>query len=65
MIIRHSLQLLEQLSELEAYIEHWERIAQSQGVNLDSDALLKIALADFSRRNPNTAPPLTGHRKVS
>jgi hypothetical protein len=43
MLIRHSLQLLEHLSDLEERIRYWELCAREAGVELESDTLLRLA----------------------
>ncbi len=43
MLIRHSLQLLEHLSDLEERIQFWEHYAREVGVELESDTLLRLA----------------------
>jgi hypothetical protein len=50
MVIRHSLQLLEQLHELEAQISFWEEWARSEGLNLDHEALITLALMEILRK---------------
>jgi hypothetical protein len=44
MMIRHSIRLLEQLSKIEATIHQWEKLAQEKGLQLESEALLQLAL---------------------
>ncbi len=44
MMIRHSLLLLEQLSQIEATIHHFEKLAQEKGVEVESETLLQLAL---------------------
>jgi hypothetical protein len=44
MMIRHSKILLEQLSQIEATIHQWEKLAQEKGVQVESEALLQLAL---------------------
>ena len=44
MVIRHSMELLEQLHELEGEIQAIERLAKAQGMNLESETLLRLAL---------------------
>ncbi len=49
MVIRHSLQLLEQLHELERQIEKWEHYAHQKGIPLESEEILRLALLDLTR----------------
>lgn len=65
MIIRHSIQLLEQLSELEEHIHHLERLAQAQGLSIESELLLKIAFSHYVTKAECNAVSLTSGRKVS
>ena len=49
MVIRHSLQLLEQLHELERQIEKWEHYAHEKGIPLESEDILRLALLELTR----------------
>jgi hypothetical protein len=49
MIIRHSLQLLEQLHELEQQIAKWEDFAHEKGVTLESVDILRLAFLELTR----------------
>lgn len=45
MIIRHSLQLLEHLTELEAKIQNWEKLMEELGVEFDREKLLRMIVS--------------------
>ena len=50
MIIRHSLKLLEQLSEIEGLIESLERVMDEKGIEIDREqALLKLLRSQEAR----------------
>jgi hypothetical protein len=49
MVIRHSLQLLEQLHELERQIKKWEHYAHEKGIPLESEDILRLALLELTR----------------
>jgi hypothetical protein len=49
MVIRHSLQLLEQLHELERQIKKWEHYAHEKGIALESEHILRLALLELTR----------------
>lgn len=50
MVIRHSLQLLEQLHSLETEIRRIEELSQNYGLELDSQAILKLCLCALTDR---------------
>jgi hypothetical protein len=51
MIIFHSTQLLEQLTEIEERIKDWERLMKDKGVELDREKLLTLLVRTAERRN--------------
>lgn len=65
MVIRHSLQLLEQLSEIEDRIRFWENLARTKGLEIDSELLLKVAWNEYLSGTSRAAVFLTKHGDVS
>lgn len=57
MVIRHSLELLEQLSELERQLVEWEKLMAHHGVEIEGELLLRLV---YQRHLS-----LTGKREVS
>lgn len=54
MVIRHSLQILEQLSEIENIIQKLEAMAQAKGVQLDREMLLsKLIQEQQKKKSPS------------
>lgn len=65
MIIRNSIHLLEQISEIEKHIDLIEELAHSMGLNLESELILRVALTHYARNGRRDAPSLTNRGKVS
>ena len=65
MVIRHSLRLLEQLSNLELELHRWEVWANKQNLEIESETLLRLAWASFVEKKIGAPRSLTGTEKLS
>jgi len=65
MIIRHSLQLLEQLSQLEAQIQQLETALKELDREVDTDAILQIVWREYMNSATQLRRPLTARSNVS
>lgn len=63
MIVRNSFMLLEQLSRLEERLREWESWARAQGLEVDSDLLLRLITQEFHTRTSSATPPLTSQQR--